>query len=173
MRGFGVVEFLIVLAVIAAVLALLLTLLPLDHLVDPRTVECLNRVRNLAGIAVVAQSNTPNTPNTPKDGKQAGAFLREMLRSGLVEGEQNWELLRCPAEQSGAKVSYVSRDLDDKACAAASKPFIVIADDSLDHHETGLIVGYSDGAAKFREYPPDTVVGRESKVAELRCLRKD
>jgi len=164
MRGLGVIEVVVIVAAAAVMVGLVIVMIPASQ--QPvKDVECMSNVKSLVGLLTI-ERDYPT-----KYGGLKPIF--QLMKRGKLEGEDNLSMLRCPGDDSGAELSYAAFESNDKTCGSASKPFAFVADDSMDHHEKGLVVGYSDGSAKFREYPPDTVVGRESKVAELRCLRKD
>ncbi len=84
----------------------------------------------------------------------------------------------------GHLTSYAGRALSETGCAVGKEgpPVILVCDDSEDHHfRKGFVVGWSDGGATYRRKRDDysmepeelLVIGKDSPVEELRCLRAE
>lgn len=168
-------------------------------LFESNKVECMSNVRNIVGLLEFG----------PKYPVQSGPnLILYLVKKGELEGESLLGLLFCPGDKNeslaraggveayhdldltrqggyGHLTSYAGRNQFDKENAArkqSPKTFVLVCDDSEDHHGgRGFVVGLNGGAVKWRdkiddwELPPDTEVkvGEGSVVEELRCLRSE
>lgn len=195
-KGFTLIEILVVVTIIGVLAGLVVVLIPKGK-EKASIAECQNNVRGLSGLfAQMKKLPTYSGVN----------LLLYLNKKGDLPDEGKLKLLFCPGDASdtwdrtggiqaykdadlkkngeyGGLSSYAARDQLDRDCAASlasSKTQAIIADDSDEHHNgKGLVVGYTDGSAKFRDkfddwgVPVETEVkvGEASDVAELKCLR--
>lgn len=161
--------------------------------------ECMNNVRNIVGLLEFAprypQFSGPN-------------FILYLVKKGEIRGADRLGLLFCPGDvneslakagdagayydldlnkrgEYGHMTSYAGRDQLNKLYAAkkgSSRTYVLVCDDSEDHHDgRGFVVGLNGGAAKWRDkarawnLDPNTrvKVGEGSVVEELQCLRSE
>ena len=197
--AFTLIEILVVISIIATLAGLVVALLP--HVwFKTNVTQCVSRQRDLVGLLTDSASGRVPHLGGP-------ALILTLVQRGDLQGRDALESLFCPGDaaedlrvvggeaayegldplQAGdydAFTSYGSRDLADPAnrFSRGSKAVILTIDDSEDHHDRrGMVVGMSNGVAKWRdklddwELSRDTVVeiGPGSVVVELRCLRGD
>jgi hypothetical protein len=166
---------------------------------EAKKIECMSNVRNIVGLLEFgAKYPAMSGPN----------FILYLVKKGEIEGADRLNLLFCPGDEReslakaggveayydldlsrrgeyGHMTSYAGRDQLNKLHAAkkgSSRTFVIVCDDSEDHHDgRGFVVGLNGGAAKWRDKVDDwnlprgthVEVGEESVVEELRCLRSE
>jgi hypothetical protein len=162
-------------------------------------VECMSNVRNIVGLLEFgAKYPVQSGPN----------LILYLVKKREIEGEDRLGLLFCPGDKNeslakaggvdayydidltrqgeyGHMTSYAGRNQFDKENAArkqSPRTFVLVCDDSEDHHDgRGFVVGLNGGAAKWRDKVNDwdlsrdtkVTVGEDSVVEELRCLRTE
>ena len=197
--GFTLIDAVTVATIIAVVVALVYTIKggPRRHS-HAEQIQCMNHVRNLVGLLEVVG------PDYPRRG--GPAVILSLVVRGELRGVDRLSILFCPgdliesfdaaggedayrgldtAQSDGldALTSYAGRALTETRCQVsrvAGLTVPLVADDSDDHHLNGFVVGYTGGAARWRDTrdhwnldPSRRVeVGPGSAVPELECLRK-
>ena len=162
-------------------------------------VECMANMRNIVGLLEFG-------PRYPV--KSGPNLILYLVKKGELEGEDHLNLLFCPGDKNeslvkaggvdayydldltrqgeyGHLTSYAGRDqLDDENAARKGSPrtYVLVCDDSEDHHDgRGFVVGLNGGAAKWRDKVDNwgldaktrVEVGEDSVVEELQCLRSE
>lgn len=166
---------------------------------EANKVQCLNNVRQLSGLLLVASLD--------KYPEYGGANLMlYLVKKGEIPADF-LEVLFCPGDRNdtlensggfaaygdadlrkreyGYLTSYAGRDMTRAECVirkGSAQVHVLLCDDSEDHHgNRGIVVGLSDGSAKWRDkvdaYGMDLdaplVVGETSDIEELVCLREE
>ncbi len=200
-KGFTLIEILVVVTIIGVLAGLVVVLIPQGK-EKADQLQCTNNVRQLCqSLIAVSGSSLPD---------QGGVnLLLYLYKGGTIErDEQNLGLLFCPGDkieslreaggvdvyknldlekqgEHGNLSSYAGRNQRDRKCVAnlsSTKTQALMCDDSQDHHlGKGFVVGYTNGAAKFREklehwkldVAVDVKVGTGSEIEELKCLNTD
>ena len=194
-RGFTLIEILVVVTIIGVLAGLVVVLIPKGQFEAQKT-ECMSNIRNMVGLLEFG----------PKYPEKAGPnLILYLVKKGEIEGVDRLGLLFCPGDvnetlnkaggveayedldlgkrgEYGHLTSYAGRDQLNKLCAAkkgSSKTFVLICDDSEDHHDgKGYVIGLNGGAAKWRDKIDDwdmdlkkpVAIGEGSEVDELQCL---
>ncbi|MHC4549099.1 MAG: type II secretion system protein [Planctomycetota bacterium] len=197
-KGFTLIEILVVVTIIGVLAGLVVVLIPKGQFEAQKT-ECMSNIRNIVGLLEFGQRYPEYSgPN----------LILYLVKKGEIEGRDRLGLLFCSGDtndtlnRAGGEdaykdldlekrgeydhlTSYSGRDQLNKACAAkkgSSKTFILVCDDSEDHHDNkGFVVGLNGGAAKWRDKVDDykldikTAIeaGEGSTIEELQCLRSD
>ena len=197
--AFTLIEVLVVIAIIATLAGLVVALVP-RALFQRDVVLCTARQRDLVGL--LTDTSTGRLPHLG-----GPTLILTLVQRGDLAGRDALEGLFCPGDtledlravggeaaydkldpaQSGdyrAFTSYAARDLTDPANRfnRGSKAVVLTCDDSEDHHDRrGVVVGMSNGVAKWRDKLDDyeltraseLAIGPDSAAEELRCLRAD
>ncbi|MHC4932249.1 MAG: type II secretion system protein [Planctomycetota bacterium] len=198
-KGFTLIEILVVVTIIGVLAGLVVVLIPKGQFEAKKT-ECMSNVRGIVSLLTATGGL-----RFPEHG--GSNLILYLVKKGDIEGEDNLKTLFCPGDMEesydkagGAEAfkdldlkkkgeydhltSYAGRDQLRKNCAAkkGGKTVVLVCDDSEDHHDAkGLVVGLSNGAAKYREKVDDygvdagtpIQVGEGSAVEELDCLKAD
>ena len=187
---------LIILLVIVVAVFLVAVLRPVNGTDHDKT-QCMNNVRQLAGLLFVASKHPPHA---------GPELLLYFVTKGTLDPArgEHLEILFCPGDPkesldraggpdayrdldlakggAGGLTSYAGRALGDPACAVPggdAPPVVLLCDDGADHHGgRGIVVGLSSGAAKWRDRADhydgaEIVLGPGSGIEELRCLRAE
>jgi len=197
-KGFTLIEILVVVTIIGVLAGLVVVLIPKGKEATIK-VQCQHNITQMVGLLEVGSQMQYPEYSGPN-------LLLYLVNKGDLEGEDNLKMLFCPGDQNeslkkiggekaykdidlnkrgeyGAYTSYACRDQRNGKCAAkmgASKPVVLVCDDSEDHHfGKGFVVGLTGGAAKWRDKVDDwglniktsVVVGESSEIPELKCLR--
>jgi len=160
--------------------------------------ECMSNVRNIVGLLEFG------TKYPVQSGPNLILYL--VKKGELADGRQR--LLFCPGDKKeslkmaggveaykyldltlqgeyGHLTSYAGRnqlDVENAARKHSPRTFVLVCDDSEDHHGgRGFVVGLNGGAAKWRDKVDDwklrqdtyVNVGEDSVVEELRCLHSE
>jgi len=194
-RGFTLIEILVVVTIIGVLAGLVVVLIPKGQFEAQKT-ECMSNIRNIVGLLEFG----PKYPD-----KSGPNLILYLVKKGEIEGVDRLGLLFCPGDTTdslakaggvdayedldltkrgeyGHLTSYAGRDQLNKLCAAkkgSSKTFVLVCDDSEDHHDgKGFVVGLNGGAAKWRDKIDDfnmdlkkvVEIGEGSEVEQLQCL---
>lgn len=194
-RGFTLIEILVVVTIIGVLAGLVVVLIPKGQFEAQKT-ECMSNIRNIVGLLEFG-------PRYPE--KSGPNLILYLVKKGDIEGVDRLGLLFCPGDvneslakaggveayedldltkrgEYGHLTSYAGRDQLNKLCAAkkgSSKTFVLVCDDSEDHHDgKGFVVGLNGGAAKWRDKIDDfnmdlkkvVEIGEGSEVEQLQCL---
>lgn len=194
-RGFTLIEILVVVTIIGVLAGLVVVLIPKGQFEAQKT-ECMSNIRNIVGLLEFG-------PKYPE--KSGPNLILYLVKKGEIEGVDRLGLLFCPGDvnetlnkaggvdaykdldlgkrgEYGHLTSYAGRDQLNKLCAAkkgSSKTFVLVCDDSEDHHDgKGFVVGLNGGAAKWRDKIDDfnmdlkkvVEIGEGSEVEQLQCL---
>ena len=197
-KGFTLIEILVVVTIIGVLAGLVVVLIPKGQFEAQKT-QCMSNIRNMVGLLEYG-------PRYPE--RSGPNLMLYLVKKGEIQGEDRLELLFCPGDldetlkkaggvdaykdldldkrgEYGHLTSYAGRDQLNKACAAkkgSMKTFVLICDDSEDHHDAkGFVVGLNGGAAKWRDKVDNlnmdittpVEVGEGSTVEQLQCLRVD
>lgn len=162
--------------------------------------ECMNNVRLLVGLLeVTSVQGYPKRGGANlilslvKMGELEGEdSLRLLFCPGdpdesleLAGGKEAYERINLSEHVHDHLTSYAGRDLLETGCGVKRDPAEIVAlvcDDSEEHHDgVGFVVGFTGGAVKWREKGEDwkvdprraVVIGKDSTVPELRCMRAD
>ena len=199
-RGFTLIEILVVVTIIGVLAGLVVVLIPRGQFEASKT-DCMNNVRQIVGLLEITQTSRYPKQSGPnliiylvKKGELQGEDSIKLLfcpgdekedldMAGGVEVYNDIDLKK--RGEYGGLTSYAGRDQLDAACAAkkgALKPVVLVCDDSVDHHGgRGIVVGLTGGSVKWRDKVHDyelrrtdpLVVGKDSKVEELTCMRSE
>jgi prepilin-type N-terminal cleavage/methylation domain-containing protein len=198
-RGFTLIELLVVISIIATLAGLTTILVSTGRRVSQRQ-ACISNVHQLVGAL-----ETLDGGRYPDHG--GANLLLYLVRKGHIGGRDGLAVLFCPGDldeslknaggvdayasidlaqqgQYDHLTSYAARDQKNRKCRArkgAVPALVLVADDSDDHHEGGIVIGLTGGSAKWRDRFDDydlgkdvaIVVGDGSAIPELTCLRAD
>ncbi len=200
-RLLGPLDILVIAVVIAAgIIAAVSLLQPVRH--DSRGLGCINNVRNLGGMLVAHRLDDGSSPG------RGPAMLLHFVRAREIdpESEDRLNILFCPVDTResldavggtaayrdldltradlGRFTSYAARDPGAPRCAVTPEgqpPVVLLCDDSDDHHGHAIVVGLSDGRARWWDKVDELKlsdstrieIGPDSVVPALRCLRAE
>ena len=196
-KGFTLIEILVVVTIIGVLAGLVVVLIPKGQFEAQKT-ECINNVRQLAGLLVPGdkypEASGPNF------------LLYFVMKQEIARDKDKLKILFCPGDTAGWSqaggpdaykdldlkkrdydhlTSYAGRDQLNRTCTVrkgdTSTQVLLCDEDEAYHGKKGLVVGLNDGSAKWRDkvdYYSKSVetaiaVGETSEIEELKCLRRE